>query len=130
MLILVFLFRSSSNLASAYGIAVTTTMVVDATLAFVVIWRLWHWRPWASALLVIPFLLIDSTFLAANLLKLFDGAWAPLAFASFLIMLMWTWRRGTRILADKTRRTEVPLDMLVRNLRRNRRTACPARPCS
>jgi KUP system potassium uptake protein len=116
VLILVFLFRSSSNLASAYGIAVTTTMVVDAALAFVVIWRLWHWQPWAAALLVIPFLMIDGTFLAANLLKLLDGAWAPLAFASFLILLMWTWRRGTRILADKTRRTEVPLDMLVRNL--------------
>jgi KUP system potassium uptake protein len=95
---------------------VTTTMVVDATLAFIVIWRLWHWQPWAAALLVTPFLLIDSTFLAANLLKLLDGAWAPLLFASFLIMLMWTWRRGTRILAEKTRRTEVPLDMLVRNL--------------
>ena len=116
VLILVFLFRSSGALASAYGIAVTTTMVVDATLAFVVIWRLWHWRAWAAALLVAPFLLIDTTFLAANLLKLFDGAWAPLLFASFLILLMWTWRRGTRILAEKTRRTEVPLDMLVRNL--------------
>ncbi|MFO1148745.1 MAG: potassium transporter Kup [Alsobacter sp.] len=116
VLILVFLFRSSGALASAYGIAVTTTMVVDATLAFVVIWRLWHWQPWAAALLVLPFLLIDSTFLAANLLKLLDGAWAPLLFASFLILLMWTWRRGTRILAEKTRRTEVPLDMLVRNL--------------
>ncbi|MHB2169640.1 potassium transporter Kup [Alsobacter sp. R-9] len=116
VLILVFLFRSSGSLASAYGIAVTTTMVVDATLAFVVIWRLWGWKPWAAALLVIPFLLIDATFLASNLLKLFDGAWAPLLFASFLILLMFTWRRGTRILAEKTRRAEVPLDMLVRNL--------------
>src|SRR4051794_21048968 len=116
VLILVLLFRSSGALASAYGIAVTTTMVVDATLAFLVIWRLWHWQPWAAAALVLPFLLIDATFFASNLLKLFDGAWAPLAFASFLILLMVTWRRGTRILADKTRRSEVPLDMLVRNL--------------
>ncbi len=116
VLILVLLFRSSSSLASAYGIAVTTTMVVDATLAFIVIWRLWSWKPWAAALLVAPFLLIDSTFLAANLLKLFDGAWAPLVFASCLILLMATWRKGTRILADKTRRSEVPLEMLVRNL--------------
>lgn len=116
VIILVLLFRSSSSLASAYGIAVTTTMVVDATLAFIVIWRMWHWKPWAAALLVAPFLLIDTTFLAANLLKLLDGAWAPLVFASCLILLMATWRKGTRILADKTRRSEVPLEMLVRNL--------------
>ncbi|GGH16999.1 putative potassium transport system protein kup 1 [Alsobacter metallidurans] len=116
VIILVLLFRSSSSLASAYGIAVTTTMVVDATLAFIVIWRMWRWKPWAAALLVAPFLLIDTTFLAANLLKLLDGAWAPLVFASCLILLMATWRKGTRILADKTRRSEVPLEMLVRNL--------------
>jgi KUP system potassium uptake protein len=116
VLILVLLFRSSGALASAYGIAVTTTMVVDATLAFLVIWRLWKWNPWAAGALVAPFLLIDATFFTSNLLKLFDGAWAPLAFASFLILLMVTWRRGTKILAEKTRRSEVPLDMLVRNL--------------
>ncbi len=116
VLILVFLFRSSSSLASAYGIAVTTTMVVDAALAFIVIWRLWKWSPWAAGALVAPFLLIDVTFLASNLLKLIDGAWAPLVFAGCLILLMATWRRGTRILADKTRRSEVPLEMLVRNL--------------
>ena len=116
VLILVFLFRSSSSLASAYGIAVTTTMVVDATLAFIVIWRLWTWSPWAAGALVAPFLLIDVTFRASNLLKLFDGAWAPLVFAGGLILLMATWRKGTRILADKTRRSEVPLEMLVRNL--------------
>jgi KUP system potassium uptake protein len=116
VLILVLLFRSSSALASAYGIAVTTTMVVDASLAFVVIWKLWKWQPWAAALLVVPFLLIDTTFFIANLLKLFDGAWAPLLFGAMLIVLIWTWRRGTRILADKTRKTEVPLDTLVRNL--------------
>jgi KUP system potassium uptake protein len=116
VLILVLLFRSSSALASAYGIAVTTTMVVDASLAFVVVWKLWRWQPWAAALLVIPFLIIDSTFFIANLLKLFEGAWAPLAFGCMLIVLIWTWRRGTRILAEKTRKTEVPLDTLVRNL--------------
>jgi KUP system potassium uptake protein len=116
VLVLVALFKSSSSLASAYGIAVTTTMVVDATLAFFVIWKLWNWNKWAAMLLVTPFLLIDSTFLASNLLKLFDGAWAPLLFASGLILLMANWRKGTRILADKTRRSEVPLEMLVRNL--------------
>jgi KUP system potassium uptake protein len=116
VLLLVLMFRTSSSLAAAYGIAVTTTMVVDACLAFIVVWRLWGWKPWSAALLVIPFLIIDSTFFIANLLKLFDGAWAPLAFGSALIVLMWTWRRGTRILSDKTRKSEVPLETLIRNL--------------
>jgi len=74
VLALVFLFRSSGSLASAYGIAVTTTMVVDATLAYVVISRLWGWKPAAAAAMVLPFLMIDITFLGANLLKLFEGA--------------------------------------------------------
>ncbi|MGV3632771.1 MAG: potassium transporter Kup [Pseudorhodoplanes sp.] len=116
VVLLVLMFRSSSALASAYGIAVATTMVVDGILGFIVIWALWKWKWWQAALLIIPFVLIDSTFLAANLLKLFDGAWVPLLFAGVVVLTMWTWRRGTRILANKTRRTEVPLDTLVRSL--------------
>jgi KUP system potassium uptake protein len=116
VVLLVLMFRSSSALASAYGIAVATTMVVDGLLGFIVIWALWKWKWWQAALLIIPFVLIDSTFLAANLLKLFDGAWVPLLFAGVMVLVMWTWRRGTRILANKTRRTEVPLETLVRSL--------------
>ena len=116
VLLLVLMFRSSSALASAYGIAVATTMVVDGLLGFIVIWKLWKWKWWQAALLILPFVLIDSTFLSANMLKLFDGAWVPLLFAGLMVLLMWTWRRGTRILANKTRKTEVPLDLLLRNL--------------
>jgi KUP system potassium uptake protein len=116
VLLLVLMFRSSSALASAYGIAVATTMVVDGLLGFIVIWKLWKWKWWQAALLILPFVLIDSTFLSANMLKLFDGAWVPLLFAGVMVLIMWTWRRGTRILANKTRKTEVPLDSLLRNL--------------
>ena len=116
VLLLVLMFRSSSALASAYGIAVATTMVVDGLLGFIVIWKLWKWKWWQAALLILPFVLIDSMFLSANMLKLFDGAWVPLLFAGLMVLLMWTWRRGTRILANKTRKTEVPLDLLLRNL--------------
>jgi KUP system potassium uptake protein len=116
VVLLVLMFRSSSALASAYGIAVATTMVVDGILGFIVIWALWKWKWWQAALLIIPFVVIDSMFLAANLLKLLDGAWVPLLFAGVVVLTMWTWRRGTRILANKTRRTEVPLDTLVRSL--------------
>ena len=116
VVLLVLLFRSSSALASAYGIAVATTMIVDGVLGFLVIWKLWKWKWWQAALLIIPLVAIDSTFLAANMLKLLEGAWVPLLFAAFMVLMMWTWRRGTRILANKSRRTEVPLESLLRNL--------------
>jgi KUP system potassium uptake protein len=115
VLLLVGLFRTSSNLASAYGVAVTTSMVVDGVLGLVVIWVLWGWRWWAT-LLMAPFILVDTTFLTANLLKLFEGAWAPILFGSGLVLIILTWRRGTRILLDKTRRTEIPLNDLVKSL--------------
>ena len=116
VLLLVGLFRTSSALASAYGIAVATTMVVDGLLAFIVIWRQWQWRLWQAALLMLPFVVVDITFFSANFLKLFEGAWAPLLFGATMVLLILTWRRGTGILASKTRRAEVPLDTLFRNL--------------
>ena len=77
---------------------------------------MWKWNVAAAAALVLPFLLIDLTFFSANLLKLFEGAYAPLAFGMGLVVLMTTWRKGTRILAEKTRQGEVPLGDLIRSL--------------
>src|SRR4051812_366946 len=116
VLLLVGLFRSSSALASAYGIAVTTTMVVDGILGFLVIWKLWGWRWWAAALLITPFVTVDSTFLLANLMKLFEGAWVPVLFGAVMVLIITTWRRGTQILGQKTRRTEIPLETLIGSL--------------
>ena len=113
VLLLVALFRSSSGLASAYGIAVTGTMVVTAMMAFIVIWKVWNWAPLAAAALMLPFLLVDLTFLAANMLKVVEGGWVPLAFGGFVMVLMYTWQRGTRILFEKTRKLETPLSALV-----------------
>jgi KUP system potassium uptake protein len=118
VLLLVALFRSSSALASAYGIAVTGTMVVTCMMAFIVFWRMWHWSLLAAAALIVPFLLIDLTFLSANMLKVVQGGWVPLALGGLAMLVMYTWRRGTRILYDKTRRLETPLDDLVRVLER------------
>jgi KUP system potassium uptake protein len=116
VLLLVALFRSSSALASAYGIAVTGTMVVTALLAFIVIWRVWRWRPLAAAALIVPFLFIDLSFLTANMLKIIEGGWVPLALGGVVMMVMYTWRRGSRILLQKTRKLETPLEFLVTNL--------------
>jgi len=118
VLLLVALFRSSSALASAYGIAVTGTMVVTGMMAFVVIWRMWNWSPFAAAALILPFLIIDLTFLSANLLKVVEGGWVPLALGGIVMLVMYTWRRGSRLLFEKTRRLETPLDDLVRMLER------------
>ncbi|MBC8020912.1 MAG: potassium transporter Kup [Methyloceanibacter sp.] len=116
VLLLVVLFKSSSALASAYGIAVTGTMVVTAILALIVIWRAWNWPLWAAAALMVPFLIIDLVFLGANLLKVFQGGWVPLLIGAMIIAVMLTWRRGVRILSEKTRRLETPIDSLIESL--------------
>jgi KUP system potassium uptake protein len=116
VLFLVLMFRSSSALASAYGIAVTGTMVVTAMLAFVVIWKVWRWPAFAAAAVMAPFFLVDLTFLGANMLKVVEGGWVPLALGAGIAVVMYTWRRGSRLLFEKTRRQEVPLQSLVSNL--------------
>jgi KUP system potassium uptake protein len=113
VLLLVLLFGSSSALASAYGIAVSGTMVVTALMAFVVIAKGWRWPVWAAAALIGPFLLIDLSFFGANMLKVLEGGWVPLALGAAVMAVMYTWRRGSRLLFDKTRKTEVPLKDLV-----------------
>ncbi|HZQ11978.1 MAG TPA: potassium transporter Kup [Pseudolabrys sp.] len=116
VLLLVALFRSSGALASAYGIAVTGTMVVTAMMAFIVVWRVWQWSMWAAAALIGPFLFVDLVFLSANMLKVVEGGWVPLALGGVVMTVMYTWRRGTRLLFEKTRRQEMPLKSLVANL--------------
>jgi KUP system potassium uptake protein len=116
VLVVVMMFRTSSALASAYGIAVTGTMVVTAIMAFIVVWKCWNWSPWTAAALVGPLLLIDTIFLSANLLKVIEGGWMPLLVGAFLILLMLTWRRGSRVLMERTRRDDVPLTSLLQSL--------------
>ena len=110
------MFRSSSALASAYGIAVTGTMVVTTAMAFLVLWKCWKWRPATAALVIAPFLVVDLVFLMANLLKIVEGGWMPLAVGAALMVVMLTWRRGTRILAEKARKDEVRLAEFIEML--------------
>jgi KUP system potassium uptake protein len=117
VLILLFVFESSSRLASAYGIAVTGTMFVDTLLAAVVIPRLWKWNLIQTGALIVPLGLVDLTFISSNLLKIPDGAWLPLALGTALVIIMWTWTRGAAILTDKARRESVPLADLADILR-------------
>jgi KUP system potassium uptake protein len=119
VLLLVALFGSSSALSHAYGISVFGAMVVDGILAILFIWKGWRWGLLGAVLLMAPFLSIDIAFFAANLLKLFSGGFVPLMLASLLILLMWTWVRGSAILYAKTRKADVMLGELVAMLEKS-----------
>ncbi len=109
-------FRSSSNLAAAYGIAVTAAMMVDTLLACVVARKLWHWQ-WAVVLLLGGiFLTVDLAFLSSNLLKFFAGGWVPLMIGTMMMTLMLTWRRGRKILHDKMQENTLPLEPFIQSL--------------
>ena len=116
VLVLVLLFGSSDRLATAYGIAVTGTMVVTACLTMIVAWKHWHWPAWAAVLLMAPFLTVDLVFFGANSLKIVEGGYVPLLIAAAFMISMWTWTRGTNILFQKTRRDDIPLQELVDRL--------------
>jgi KUP system potassium uptake protein len=116
VLLLVVVFKNSSALASAYGVAVTATMITTSLMAFFVLWRLWHWPLWRVAALIVPLLLIEQVFFAANIIKIFEGAWVPLAFAGSLMLVMLTWIRGTAILSSVSRKQDASLDWLVNTL--------------
>ncbi|HEV7463590.1 MAG TPA: potassium transporter Kup [Methyloceanibacter sp.] len=119
VLLLVLVFRSSGSLAAAYGVAVTGTMLADGLMGFTVIWRVWNWSLGAALALMMPFILIDVTFLVANLLKVPQGGWVPLLIGGCLVTVMLTWRKGARILAQKTRRLEMPVEELIRMLEKS-----------
>jgi len=116
VLLLVFMFRSSSDLAAAYVLAVAVTGWTAGILGFIVIWKLWRWSLWATIALMVPLTLVDTAFVMASTLKIAEGAWLPVLVGIILVIIMVTWRRGTRLLAQKTRRVEVPFEPLIKNL--------------
>lgn len=118
VILLVLAFKSSGALAHAYGIAVTGTMVVTAVMAIAVMWRAWNWPLWLVLPIMLPLLALDLVFFGANSLKVLEGGWMPLALGAVIFLLMWTWREGARLLAEKTRLSEVPLKDLVASLTR------------
>ena len=118
VVILVLSFKSSGALAHAYGIAVTGTMVVTALMAIAVMWKHWKWPLWLVLPVMLPLLALDVVFFGANSLKILEGGWMPLVLGAAIFLLMWTWREGSRLLAEKTRLSEVPLGDLVASLTR------------
>jgi KUP system potassium uptake protein len=116
VLIVTLLFRSSSNLAAAYGVSVSATMVITTTMALFVVWRQWGWPVWKATALMVPILFIEQAFFAANVLKVFEGGWFPLLVGALTALVMLTWVKGRRILIKATRKNEAELDWLVRKL--------------
>ena len=102
-------FGSSSNLASAYGIAVTGTMIIDLALVSIVIVMAWRWRPWIAAMVIGVFLIVDFAYLAANLTKITHGGWFPLAMGVVVFVLLTTWKRGRALMIERTRRDTIDL---------------------
>lgn len=105
----VVLFRSSSNLAAAYGIAVTLDMLITTTLTFFVIRYSWKYPLWLCVAATGWFFLVDLTFFASNMLKLFAGGWFPLLIGGIIFTLMMTWKQGRRILNEKLRSDAIDL---------------------
>ena len=117
-ILLVLAFRSSSALAAAYGIAVTSTMAITTFLFAVFARRRWGWPGWAVAAFLLVFLPIDLAFLGANLLKVVHGGWVPLALALGLFGLMLTWKRGRETVTDVQYEGRLPIEMLLEDLAR------------
>ena len=109
-------FGSSSNLAGAYGIAVTGTMVATAVLAYVVVRRVWGWSVWRAAPIFALLLTVDVAFLSANLLKIFEGGWFPLVVGAAVFILLSTWKRGREILFQRLRPGAIALEPFIRSI--------------
>jgi KUP system potassium uptake protein len=118
VIILVLVFKTSSNLASAYGVAVNTSMVVDSALAMIFFWRARSLPRWLVLPALAAILVIELTFLAANGLKIASGGYMPVLIGATIIMLMVTWLRGRAALADKLRRESIELEGLLKSLER------------
>ncbi len=118
--LLVVQFRNSSAMASAYGIAVTGTMVVTTCLAFVVVHKLWKWSLAKSLLVILPFLCIDLIFFGANILRVVDGGWVPLAVGALICLIIWIWVRGKRLIDTRENEGAMTLAELGKSLAKSK----------
>jgi KUP system potassium uptake protein len=105
-------FGRSDNLAAAYGIAVSATMLMTSVLLFIAMREIWNWPVWAAGLVAACFMLIDASFLAANLTKVLQGGWVPLLLASIVYFVMWIWHRGATTMQARIDAEVAPLSTI------------------
>ncbi|MBD9449637.1 potassium transporter Kup [Rhizobium sp. RHZ01] len=118
VLALITTFGSSEALATAYGISVTGAMVVTTVLSFQFLRVVWGWKVPTALLVLLPLLLLECVFLGANLLKIHDGGYVPVMIAGVLMVMMWTWRKGTKFVRAKAANNDVPLERFLASLER------------
>jgi KUP system potassium uptake protein len=119
VLCLVVAFGTSSNLASAYGIAVTGDMVITTILASILFYKAWNWKIWQVVVVLLPIFLIEVMFLSSNLMKLPDGGYVPVMMAATSCFLIWTWVRGTKHVQKKAHDSAVELSKLIKMLEKS-----------
>ncbi|MEO6255568.1 MAG: potassium transporter Kup [Sphingomicrobium sp.] len=115
VIILVLTFRTSSNLAAAYGIAVTGAMLIDTILIAVVLSRLWNWNRWVVAGLLFLFFTTDFGYLSANLLKVPDGGWFPLLVGAIAFTFLTTWAKGRKLMIDRMQEASLPMEIFIKS---------------
>ena len=115
VIILVLFFQSSSNLAAAYGIAVTGAMFIDTILLAVVLITLWRWPLWKAAPLIAVFIVVDMAYLGANLLKVPQGGWVPLVIGLFIFTLLTTWSRGRQLMRQSMTEGTIPMEVFAKS---------------
>ncbi|MEY8142405.1 potassium transporter Kup [Falsihalocynthiibacter sp. CO-5D18] len=125
VVILVLAFQTSTALAAAYGIAVSGTMIVTTALAYLMLHRVWGMPKAIAMVTLAPILLIETVFLAANLAKVPDGGYVPLLLGASLVIVMWTWARGTQQLFMQSRKTSVPLDDFIPRIEKSSALRAP-----
>src|SRR5690554_1897048 len=109
--------RTSSNLASAYGIAVTGAMLIATCLLAVLVTLLWRWKWWVAAPAVTIFFLVNGAYFAANMTKVPDGGWFPLFVGAFAFALLTTWSKGRRLMRERMSEMSLPLEIFAKSAR-------------
>jgi len=116
VLILILLFENSANLASAYGVAVTMTMLCGTILISVLAYGLWRWPVWKVALFAVPFLLIDFVFVASTSLKILSGGWVPIMIGAVLFTILMTWKDGRALVLNRLAKDALPIDLFIKSI--------------
>jgi KUP system potassium uptake protein len=115
VIVLVLTFQNSSNLANAYGIAVTGAVTIDTLLMAVLLVSVWKWRWWYAAPVVVLFLIVDGAYFAANLTKVADGGWFPLVVGLVAFTLLTTWARGRKLMRERMSESALPLEIFAKS---------------
>ncbi|EPE3381531.1 potassium transporter Kup [Acinetobacter baumannii] len=116
IIILILIFKTSSNLASAYGLAVTLTMLCDTILVAVFIYSAWKWSLPKVLLLIIPFFILESVLVGATSLKILSGGWVPLLIGAIAVTILMTWKRGRELTFAKLEHDTLSLDLFVKSI--------------